>query len=516
MVLSEKFGETFCQEDFIPLYPKRGQWALDPVMLLLVVIIQFTEGLSDRQVVEAICTRIDLKYFLRLPLEFTGFHYSVLSEFRTRLCAAKTDILAVLFDKFLVVARENGLLKTRKQRTDSTHVLSVIRRLNRHELIHETMRATLDDLTVLDRNWLKERIPSEWLDRYQLRVFNFRLPKTEKALDDWTRTIATDGFWLLQQVDQTSDRTQLQDAVANLRRVWEEQFTSDDNEGPRLRQEKEYIKSPADIIVSPHDTDARFGNKGGQSWPGFKSQITETYEDGAPHLITDVQTTSSTTTDSEMLPIISESLKRRELKPELHTVDAGYTANTDVLMNLLDIGINVVGPAKTSSSWQARSENGFDQSEFRIDWDNCKVVCPNGVTSIHWSERKNKSILVGFPRQECLQCPVRSDCTKSKTGPRTLQLQEQSKFTFLSKLREREETSEYKEEYAKRAGIEGTISQFVRRTGIRQSRYAGLKKTHLQAVASALGINMVRVARWVSGLPLAKTRTSRLQTFAIA
>jgi len=65
-----------------------------------------------------------------------------------------------------------------------------------------------------------------------------------------------------------------------------------------------------------------------------------------------------------------------------------------------------------------------------------------------------------------------------------------------------------KEEYAKRAGIEGTISQGVRAFGLRRSRYIGQAKTHLQHVLTAAAINFVRVDRWLCDVPLTQTRRS--------
>jgi transposase len=59
--------------------------------------------------------------------------------------------------------------------------------------------------------------------------------------------------------------------------------------------------------------------------------------------------------------------------------------------------------------------------------------------------------------------------------------------------------------------MEGTISQGVRVMGLRRSRDIGQEKTHLQHVATAAALNMVRSMAWVHGLPRAQTRRS---TFA--
>jgi transposase len=64
-------------------------------------------------------------------------------------------------------------------------------------------------------------------------------------------------------------------------------------------------------------------------------------------------------------------------------------------------------------------------------------------------------------------------------------------------------------EYQKRAGVEGTLSQGVRRCALRQARYIGLDKTHLQHIATAAGLNIVRATAHLRAVPLAKTRVSR-------
>jgi len=84
-------------------------------------VLQFAEGLSDRQAAEAVRTRIDWKYLLCLELTDTGFHYSVLSEFRGRLVTQGAE--AQIFNQILEVCRAKGLIKKRgQQRTDSTSV----------------------------------------------------------------------------------------------------------------------------------------------------------------------------------------------------------------------------------------------------------------------------------------------------------------------------------------------------------------------------------------------------------
>src|SRR4030095_8212449 len=79
-------------------------------------------------------------------------------------------------------------------------------------------------------------------------------------------------------------------------------------------------------------------------------------------------------------------------------------------------------------------------------------------------------------------------------------------YEALRSAREREKTHAYADEYARRAGVEGTLSQAVRRCGLRRSRYVGLPRPHLVHVLIATAVNFVRIGEWLAGTPRAKTR----------
>jgi transposase len=75
---------------------------------------------------------------------------------------------------------------------------------------------------------------------------------------------------------------------------------------------------------------------------------------------------------------------------------------------------------------------------------------------------------------------------------------------------------EWKRRYERRAGVEGTISQGVRAFGLRQARYIGQAKTHLQNILTVAAINLSRMIAWNSDVPQAKTRTSHFAKLAPA
>src|SRR5258707_11547088 len=120
MRLRDSLGGIYRDELFTGLFASRGRPAEAPWRLAVVLVLQYADGLTDRQAADAVRGRIDWKYCLGLSLEDSGFDASVLTEFRGRVVAGQTE--AVLLDALLELCRERGWLKAGgKQRTDSTH-----------------------------------------------------------------------------------------------------------------------------------------------------------------------------------------------------------------------------------------------------------------------------------------------------------------------------------------------------------------------------------------------------------
>ena len=119
-----------------------------------------------------------------------------------------------------------------------------------------------------------------------------------------------------------------------------------------------------------------------------------------------------------------------------------------------------------------------------------------------------------FATEVCAACPVRSDCTRSLTTGRVLHMRPQADYEALQARRQEQQTPEFRERYATRAGIEATLSQAVRGMGIRRARYDGLPKVHLQHVLTAVAINLVRIDAVLTHTPRGKTRRSHFARLA--
>jgi transposase len=516
--LRDELNTLYKDEDFADLFPRVGQFAESPGRLALITVLQFVEGLSDRQAADAVRSRIDWKYFLGLELDDPGFDYSVLSEFRGRLLTG--EAAGRLLDKLLEAFKKHKLIKERsRQRTDSTHIQVAVRQLNRLEKVGETLRAALNELAKVAPEWLKERVPIEWYERYGVRFEAYRLPKEETRQQELATQIGEDGKQLLNWVyEQGTAEIREEKSIRILWRVWLQEYYL---EGENTSWRNPDNTPPSELkIDSPYDPEARYSEKRGEGWVGYKVHLTETCDDNFPHVIVHVETSIAPQPDYEVIPGIHQSLSKKNLLPSEHTIDQGYMNIRHVVAAESLYGIEVVGYPMPDSSWQAKANQGFDTSSFVIDWEQRIATCPMQQTSQRLVESKDSQgklvFRFGFPAKKCLPCPQRINCTHSKAGGRKLTIRPQSEFEALARLRVYLHTEEFKAKYRRRAGVEGTISQGVRSHGLRRTRYIGLAKVHLQHIATAAAINMARIFNWLLQLPIAQTRSSRFSSLAVA
>jgi transposase len=515
MTMRDALGGIFEDEDFSHLFPRRGQPAMALWRLPLVTIMQFAEGLSDRQAAEAVRARIDCKYALSLDLEDPGFDASVLCEFRTRLLEGGDEKL--LFDHLLGHFREMGLVKARgKLRTDSIRILAAVRGLNRLELVGETMRHALDALSTVAPEWLRARVQPEWAKRYIRRLDDEKLPKSKEARIEHGVRIGVDGHELLDAVYSADAPGWLREvpAVETLRRVWLQNFFYDRGGRVRWRTSEEGIPRSRNFVNSPIDPDCRYTRKFTTSLVGYRVHLTETCEDDLPSIITDVQTALALVADGDATPLIHEALAEKGLLPETQFVDTGYLDAELLAKSRKKYGVDLYGPTRPDYKWQAKEGTGFEAAAFSIDVENEVATCPEGIESISWTpaidNRDNHVMKIKFSIKDCMPCPSRDLCIRSvkKYKRRTVTIRSPEHHQALQAARRREKEPGFVAAYAKRAGVEGTISRAVRTREARRSRYVGLTKTHLQHLLTAAAMNFLRVGEWLAGVPKAITRRS--------
>ncbi len=536
MRVRDELGELFTDAEFAEAFQVRGRPGWSPGQLALVTVLQFVENLTDRAAAHRVRYGMDFKYALGMELDDPGFDASALSEFRARLIEHGLEEKAL--DLLLSALKDRGMVKAGgKQRTDSTRVLAAVRDLNRLELAGETLRAALEALACAAPDWLADVVPvREWAERYGPRTDSWHPPASKTKREEMALVYGRDGFTLLGAVHAPHAPVWLRElpAVQVLRTVWLQNYHCTVTEtGTEVTRRESRDLPPGRLrLTSPYDTDARNGLKQGSWWTGYKVHISETCDDTAddqegvtdrgtcpagkgepPRIITNIATAAATVTDAEMTEPIHHMLATRDLLPAEHYLDSGYPSAELIVGMKKNFGVALITPVLLNSSPQARAGTGFDRTAFTIDWDNRQATCPRGKTSTWWSpasQRGTKAIVVKFDKETCRSCPVRDQCTRSKTGGRTLSLQPRELQEALDHARVQQADEQWRAKYATRAGIEGTIHQAVAVTGIRRARYRGLHKTHLEHVFSAVALNLIRLDAWWNGHPLDRTRTSHL------
>jgi transposase len=117
-------------------------------------------------------------------------------------------------------------------------------------------------------------------------------------------------------------------------------------------------------------------------------------------------------------------------------------------------------------------------------------------------------VRIRVDRATCRACPARQACTWAKDAPRQLTVRPQAQHEAIQAARQRQETAAFTAQYARRAGVEATHAQGIRRGGLRRSRDLGLATIHRQHLCTAVVLNVVRLGEWWLGTPPANTRCS--------
>jgi hypothetical protein len=296
-------------------------------------------------------------------------------------------------------------------------------------------------------------------------------------------------------------------------------------------------------IASPYDTDARWGGKREEFWLGYKLHVTETCDDpppcacglaadgaGAggrragrwhdrgcahlvfPNLITHVATTDATVTDNQMTGAVHDDLAGKNLAPARHYLDSGYLSAAVVVSALTTWGIALIGPLLADTSAQARAGRGYARADFAVDYGTRTVTCPQGKTSASWTpctQRGKDAIVATFSARDCGPCPARSLCTTNSKKQRQLTILPRDLAEAQATARAAETAAGFQADYARRAGVEGTMHQAASH-GARRARYRGLPKTRLDHAYMACALNLLRLEAFWTGTPLDRQRTSHL------
>jgi hypothetical protein len=159
-----------------------------------------------------------------------------------------------------------------------------------------------------------------------------------------------------------------------------------------------------------------------------------------------------------LIPAIASS-EERGLAPEELLADTLYGSDENC-QKAEKLGVEVVSPAKTT-----KEKDDISLSDFEVSEKGDVVSCPYGHVPVRTKTKKTRHT-AAFDSQHCITCPFQGPCPV-KQGKKHHYLRYTDKEMRLAKRRAYEQTEEFKDRYRWRSGVEATMSQYDRRTGVK-------------------------------------------------
>jgi transposase len=476
-----------------------GRVAVEPVLMLGVSLLQYLDGLPDRQALEMLRYHAGWNFALNRQLGDELFHPTTLVNFRQRLIEHEQSALG--FKTILDALAEAGLVSRQsRQRLDSTQMFGLVSRMSRLDCVRESLRLALQEL---EPRVGPEARPGFWLElweRYVESQTDYRA--SSEVLGRKLVEAGTDTARLLAWARGASPNPlPWGPSLLLLERVFEEQFAMRD----AAAAPKSKAELSSDRVQNPHDPEATYAVKGeGQKKKehvGYKVQVAETVTQaelatGEPtqNFLTGIVTHAAHQSDQAGAEKMAAEQAAMGLeKPPVQYVDGAYVS-AEKLAAVQAEGRRLIGPAAS-----APHNNGgrYTTEDFQIEVEQRRALCPAGHENTQCSRLEEQATGKVNYRFEwsthCAGCPLREHCVGPEQTDRTLVVGEH--HSVLQARRLEQKTEAFAQEMKHRNGIEGTQSELVRAHGLRRARYRGLAKARLQNYFAGAACN---VKRWIN------------------
>ena len=458
------------------------------------LLLQQMQDFSDQDVTESVAFNSKWHYALDITEESDDDKYiceRTLRHYRKILIEEGLD--SILFEKLTDTLIKKFNVDTSKQRIDSTHIRSNMRNLGRISLFAVTIKKFLNTLKRKYSELFDSLIDSEFASRYLEKESGGCFSKVKPSEASKTlQELAEDLLYLI-ELFSSNEQVKNLSSYRLLKRLLKEQC--------RVVDKKVEIKKPKEVpsnsLQNPSDPDATYdGYKGS----GYQVQLMETYKDTKdkeddktkPNLITYVDVEPAHNHDSEALQPAIDNTKLRGCSPEELQCDTLYGSDENV-SKAKEKGVTVIAPAigPKNSKKAALRDFVFDDETGLIR------NCPKGHKPQRLNKTKSNNFTASFSKEHCSICSRRDNCPV-KFHKKVTYVQYNEKQLRLAKRRKYERTSEFKDKYRWRAGIEGSFSHYKSDTGAGCLRVRGLTRVCFSAVLKALGLNILRCASTLS------------------
>lgn len=467
---SQFFRNVTCnidEEVFRPLYTERKFGAPTKHIRQLVAmnILKEGAGCSDEQMFEN--CRYNLLW--RKALGLLNLEDECPSEasyylFRGKICEYEqkseqhVNLFEECFKKLTAAQVKAYKVSGRVVRMDSKLISSNIAWYSRYQIIHETLVKSTTEEDVL-------RVKDQMIREHLIEFLGEDAEKTVCRTDSETmgKRILDLGIVVYSLLQICADTEKML-----LRRVFGEQYDVDKDGNVTLRDK---AKISATSVQNPNDPDAAYRSKGGKKVKCYSTNITETCdEDGKPNLITDVQ-----------------------VKPA-NAADNGFVEKA--IGNTREVIVNKVDKLHSDGAYQSPGNR-----RLAADGENGFEFVANGI--------QGKPARFDLNRREDGTLEVTDkntaevlDATKVKEGKWKIPVTDKNgKKTYRYFDDEAVKRCEVRrqmdsipwEERKKRNNVEASIFQYCFHTRNNKTRYRGLIKHTLQAIARCAWINMRRL-----------------------
>ena len=457
--------------------------------VLGVLVLQQSLDLTDQETVNQLAFNIQWHYALNITEESDSAKYFCgKTLWNMRSIAVENALEATLFEDITAKLADVFNVNTATQRIDSVHIKSNMRRLGRIGIFSKSINKFLINLKRGYKE-LFDSVDKAIIDKYfsekALGCFSMVKPsESNKTL----ASVADDLFNLVEQFKDCEPVCAMH-SYKLLQRVLKEQCNLQVSDDQKLVEVKKPKEIASDSLQNPSDPDTTYSGHKGQ---GYQLQVMETYTDSEDekiksktlNLVTHVELEKACDSDAQALIPAIESTQNRGLGPEELEADTLYGSDENY-QAARSMGVELVAPVKGKPK-----KNAVSLSEFEFSDQGHVIACPQGQKPLT-SKKKKTRFTQCFNCEACGNCPLVADCPV-RAGKKYYYLRYEEKAVRIAKRRATEQTTEFKDRYRWRAGVEATMSELDRRTGVKQLRVRGLKAVRFCATLKALAVNIFR------------------------